>query len=133
MAQALFARIRRNPRIGSEGPCYPAVLILGRPSSHPGSAARLGARRWLVRAAMALAALAALGLAVLALSQIDVGAVAPALAGADPALPGVAVDKNKTRRSFTLHYTVLDNMRPHWREFQAIHVFGSNVPLMREV
>jgi uncharacterized membrane protein YbhN (UPF0104 family) len=91
MAQALFARIRRNPRIGSEGPCYPAVLILGRPSSHPGSAARLGARRWLVRAAMALAALAALGLAVLALSQIDVGAVATALAGADPALLGVAV------------------------------------------
>ena len=44
-----------------------------------------------MRAALALAVLAALGFSVLALSQIDPAAVGSALAGADPALLGVAV------------------------------------------
>ena len=37
------------------------------------------------------------------------------------------------RKSYKLHYTVLDSLRSSWREFQALHDLGLNVPLLQEI
>jgi len=36
-------------------------------------------------------------------------------------------------KSYKLHYTVVDSLRSSWREFQALHDLGLNVPLMGEI
>ena len=39
----------------------------------------------------------------------------------------------QNRKTFKLHYTVLDSLRSSWREFQALHDLGLNIPLMGEI
>jgi hypothetical protein len=36
-------------------------------------------------------------------------------------------------KSYKLHYTIIDSLRSNWREFQALHDLGQNIPLMAEI
>eukprot|EP01034_Spumella_vulgaris_P022183 gene22183-28293_t len=46
---------------------------------------------------------------------------------------GQIANKNGRLRSYSMHFVVVENVRSSWREFQAVHDLGSNVPLLVEV
>lgn len=51
--------------------------------------------------------------------------------GAVPvAKPGASVSKTATYR---MYYTIVENVRSNWREFQALHELGTNITLVKEV
>eukprot|EP01039_Chlorochromonas_danica_P005350 gene5350-5886_t len=35
--------------------------------------------------------------------------------------------------TYRLHYTIVENIRSNWREYQAVHELGTNIPLMQDI
>jgi hypothetical protein len=36
-------------------------------------------------------------------------------------------------KTYRMYYTILENVRSNWREFQALHSLGENVPLLPDL